>query len=137
MAQDIDDETSSGPAAPPDDPRVTHTFVERLAERLGLTATAKTVFGEPVHADGITVVPVAKVRCGFGGGKGPGSADNSRGGGGGGMQVHPLGYIELKDGQSQFKPIHDPMAWVPLVAVGGLAGMLLLRGINKLTRRPR
>jgi len=47
-------------------------FVIRLADRIGARVSVKTVFGEPVERDGITVIPVAKVRWGFGGGAGRG-----------------------------------------------------------------
>ncbi|HSS75824.1 MAG TPA: hypothetical protein VLV54_03680 [Thermoanaerobaculia bacterium] len=40
----------------------------RLAEKLGVTARAATVFGEAVERDGMTVIPVAKARRGLGGG---------------------------------------------------------------------
>ena len=41
-----------------------------MAEKLGAVAKAATVFGEPVERDGVTVIPVAKARWGFGGGAG-------------------------------------------------------------------
>jgi len=47
-------------------------FVVRMAERIGAKVNVKTVFGEPVERDGITVIPVAKVRWAFGGGAGRG-----------------------------------------------------------------
>jgi hypothetical protein len=37
-------------------------FVERMAERIGAKASVRAVFGEPIERDGITVVPVARVR---------------------------------------------------------------------------
>jgi uncharacterized spore protein YtfJ len=43
-------------------------FIEGMAEKLGAVARAATIFGEPVERDGITVIPVAKARWGFGGG---------------------------------------------------------------------
>ena len=46
------------------------SFVERVAEKMGVHATAKAVYAEPVEHDGVTVIPVAKVRWGFGGGSG-------------------------------------------------------------------
>ncbi len=62
------EEAPSSPSTPAD------RLVERLAERLGSTARATAVFGEPVECDGVTVIPVAKARWGFGGGDGqPGS----------------------------------------------------------------
>ena len=119
------------------------TFLERLAKRLGLNASAKAVFAEPVERDGVTVIPVAKVRWGFGGGSGSGrkfkkgdvSDQGQGGGGGGGVHVSPLGYIEIKEGEAEYKPIRDPAALVPLVAVGGIVGWILLRGLRKLIRK--
>jgi uncharacterized spore protein YtfJ len=119
------------------------SFVERLAKRLGLSASAKAVFADPVERDGVTVIPVAKVRWGFGGGSGSGrkfkkgdvSDTGQGGGGGGGVHVSPLGYIEMKDGEVEYKPIRDPAALVPLVAVGGIVGCILLRGLRKLIRK--
>jgi uncharacterized spore protein YtfJ len=37
---------------------------------VGSSAAVKAVFGEPVHATGTTVIPVAKVAYGFSGGFG-------------------------------------------------------------------
>ena len=70
----------------------------RIGERLGQTARAATVFAEPVERDGITVIPVAKARYGFGGGSG-----EDGGGGGGGVVVKPVGWIEVTDGASRFR----------------------------------
>lgn len=110
------------------------SFVERLAKRLGLNASAKAVFAEPVERDGVTVIPVAKVRWGFGGGSG--RKKNQEGtGGGGGIQVAPLGYIEIKDGEARYKPICDPTAMVPIVIVGGITGWVVLRALRQLFRR--
>jgi len=78
-------------------------FQERLS--------VKTVYGDPITANGVTVVPVARVGFGFGGGGGggsgtgpatpesgsetpPGGSGGGGGGGGGGM-VAPVGYIEM------------------------------------------
>src|SRR5450759_3168347 len=70
----------------------------RLAERLGATAAASAVFGTPVERDGVTVIPVARVRWGFGGG--------------GGVQAAPLGFIEVRDGGAQYRRVHDPLRLV-------------------------
>ena len=71
------------------------SFIGTKAEKLGAVARAATVFGEPVERDGITVIPVAKARWGFGGGAGQRKEEGGRGkqedgaGGGGGVQVSP------------------------------------------------
>jgi uncharacterized spore protein YtfJ len=110
------------------------SFLERIAEKLSVTASSKAVYGEPVEHEGVTIIPVAKVRYGFGGGSGKKSTKEGEGGGGG-LQASPMGYIEMKDGETQFRPIRDPMAFVPVVAAGGFVGWLLLRGLRKLIRR--
>jgi uncharacterized spore protein YtfJ len=109
------------------------SFVERLADKLGINANARSVYSEPVERDGMTIIPVAKVRWGFGGGAGKKGGKRGKGGGGG-VQVSPLGYIEIKDGETRYKPIRDPASMVPLVVAGGLSGWILLRALRKLIR---
>ena len=47
-------------------------ILEKLVDKVGGKASVKAVFGEPIVRGGKTVVPVAKIRWGFGGGGGPG-----------------------------------------------------------------
>lgn len=111
-----------------------NSLPERLAETLKTSAGAKMIYGEPVEHDGVTIIPVAKLRYGFGGGGG--KHNGEEGGGGGGAEiVQPAGYIELKDGSSKFHVIRDPMAFIPLVIAGGLTGLLLARGLYKMLRQ--
>lgn len=65
----------------------TSSIPERLAERIGARAGAAEIFGEPVVRDGVTVIPVARARWGFGGG---GSKREGKEGGGG-ASVAPAG----------------------------------------------
>jgi len=110
-----------------------NSLPERLAEAFKTSADAKMIYGEPIERDGVTIIPVAKLRYGFGGG---GRHDGEEGGGGGGgMIVNPAGYIELKNGSSRFRAIREPGAFVPLVIAGGLTGLLLARGLYKLLRQ--
>src|SRR5689334_20142565 len=56
-------------------------------------AGVKTVYSEPVTVDGRTIVPVARVRLGFGGGSGHnGRSKESEGGGG--FVARPVGFVE-------------------------------------------
>lgn len=114
-------------------------FVNTLAHRVGGFASAGAVYGEPVEQDGVTVVPVARVRWGFGGGGGTDSvddgADTEGGAGGAGMvSAHPTGFIELRDGEATFRPIKDPIAPVLLVLSAGVSAWLVLRGLKSLFR---
>ena len=58
-------------------------------------AGTKTVFGEPVTLEGKTILPVAKVRYGFGGGSGRKGGEQHGGGGGGGLVAKPVGVVEI------------------------------------------
>lgn len=99
-------------------------LLEGLAKRVGATARASSVFGEPVERDGVTVVPVARARWGFGGGCGTHDGEGGSGGGGGGI-VDPVGYIEIRGGSATFKPVRDPLKWAALIV--GAVGLALVR----------
>jgi uncharacterized spore protein YtfJ len=105
-------------------------LLERIAQTVGQNAQASTIFGKPVEHEGVTVVPVAKARFGFGGGGGSGTREEGEGsgrGGGGGVAVSPIGYIELREGTSEFKRIWTPRDVLPLFAAASLALIALRR----------
>jgi len=105
-------------------------FLVRLAESLGMNANAGAVFGSPIERDGVTVVPVARARYGFGGGGG--SREEQQGfGGGGGLIVSPVGYIELKAGGARFRPIRYPLLLGPLIASTGALTFVAARAIYR------
>lgn len=114
-------------------------FIGTMAEKLGAVARAATVFGEPVERDGITVIPVAKARWGFGGGagqrkdEGGGGKQEDGAGGGGGVQVTPVGFIEIKNSEANFRSIRTvSVSWI---IMGGIFSLFLLR--ETLKRRPK
>ena len=114
--------------------QVGSTLADELLQRIGQTvgdkAKAATVFGEPVVREGVTVIPVAKARFGFGGGGGAGGLggdEGSGGGGGGGALVSPVGYIEVCNGASRFRRISGPFDLLALVAGASLAALALRR----------
>ncbi len=93
----------------------TQTTLEELMKRFGKiqeSAGARTVFGEPVHVDGRTIIPVASVRYMYGFGMGQGSdkeqkATGGGGGGGGGVTVRPVAVLEVTSQGMGFKPVVD------------------------------
>jgi uncharacterized spore protein YtfJ len=112
-------------------------LLQKIGETLGTTATVKAVFGEPIHAHGKTVVPVAKVAYGFGGGFGSGKdrahaeREGEGGGGGGGVRAFPAGVLEITDNATRFVPFLD-LTWLGAAfAAGAVFGSLLF------TRRRR
>lgn len=117
------------------------TFIDNLMERVGGRASAHAVFGDPVERDGVTVIPVAKVRWMFGGGGGSGGEEDTyesgpgQGvGGGGAVSAAPLGYIEVRDGHATFHQVKDPAALWPLILAGAAGAWLVLRGLRALFR---
>jgi uncharacterized spore protein YtfJ len=101
--------------------------IQELLHSLVHQAGAKTVYGDPISADGRTVVPVARVRCGFGGGSGKKQGEQQGGGGGGGFIAKPVGFIEISGGGSRFVPIVDVPQIALTVAVGIFLGLMLSR----------
>ncbi|HUI79189.1 MAG TPA: spore germination protein GerW family protein [Bryobacteraceae bacterium] len=101
--------------------------IQELLHSLVHQAGAKTVFAEPVSADGRTVVPVAKVRCGFGGGSGKRDGQQQGGGGGGGFVARPVGFIEISGAGARWVPIVDLPSLAVAAAIGVFLGLLWSR----------
>ncbi len=95
----------------------------------------KAVFGEPVTADGRTIIPVAKIMYGFGGGGGmnrmgareenAAARGQEGGGGGGGVRAVPVGVVEVSGQGTHFIPISDRRKLVAAAAGGVFLGMIL------------
>ena len=110
------------------------SFLDTLAQRLGGTANAATIFGTPVERGDVTVIPVARAAYGFGGGSGTRSGDEGSGGGGG-VRVAPVGYIEIRPGVVLYRPIRDWALLIPALAAGGVMTVVAARGIARLLRQ--
>lgn len=108
----------------------TNHFVTKLADQFRGQANATTVYASPVERAGVTVIPVAKVGYCFAGGGGRASEEHGAAGGGA-MVASPLGYIELKNGGSRFRPIVNESIVAPLALGGGICAALLLRHLLK------
>jgi len=113
----------------------TAPLIEKLADRIGARATVKAAFGEPVVRGGLTVVPVARVVWGFGGGSGEDPTGAGGTGAGGGSMVRPIGYLEITDDTATFQPLRPAWADPALLLSSAFAGWLVLRGVRALVRR--
>jgi uncharacterized spore protein YtfJ len=109
-----------------------------VVDRLQTSAGVKTVFGDPVSAEGKTIIPVARVRYGFGAGGGsasrpgtePGNDDQQEdvgGGGGGGVEVTPVGFIEITPGETRYISFEERRRIVRTLVIGVLVALFLLR----------
>src|SRR5262245_15780908 len=69
-----------------------HELLQTLSDRIAASAKIKNVHGEPVTVGNRTVIPVARVTLGFGGGAGEekGAKEGHGGGGGGGVAAEAL-----------------------------------------------
>jgi uncharacterized spore protein YtfJ len=107
--------------------QIAATLAGELGEIMGRAARVDTVFGDPVTQDGLTVVPVARARWGFGGGRRLGGDGEARGGmgGGGGMRVDPVGIVVIRGDDAEFRPIKVEPRWgllLGLAAIGFVIG---------------
>jgi uncharacterized spore protein YtfJ len=91
--------------------------------------TVQRVYGDPVERDGVTVVPVARVRGGGGGGDKQGES-----GGGFGFAADPAGVYVIAGGTVRWEPAFDLNRAVVLGSANGLLALALL---HRLVRRRR
>jgi uncharacterized spore protein YtfJ len=129
----IDEARRAGDSTPAD------RLLERLAELVGAKASVQVVFGEPTTRGDLTVIPVARVRWGFGGGGGraetPPAGPASGSGGGGGVAADPIGYVEIGPEGAAFRPIREPYPSPVFVVALALAASIVLRALARVVGR--
>jgi hypothetical protein len=87
---------------------------------------ARLCYGEPVHVEGRTVIPVARVRAAGGMG---------RKGGGGRLDAVPVGFIEVSQAGARFEAIGSSGPGARGLVAGGAA--LTALAAAAVLRRPR
>lgn len=100
-----------------------HETLKSIGEKLQSAGNVKSVYGDPVIAGDRTVIPVARVRFGFG----AGGKTLAGGGGGGGMRADPAGMIEITPLGSTFIAFPDYRQMGMAFAAGIVIGMFLFR----------
>ena len=117
----------------------TDGLLERLAEMVGAKANVTTIFGDPIRQGDLTVVPVAKVRWGFGGGGGRSEAAPSGPaagtGGGGGVSADPVGYLEIGPTGATFRRISDAFPNPLFLLATAIATGIVIRSMARLLGR--
>jgi uncharacterized spore protein YtfJ len=89
---------------------------------------ARDVFGKPIEADGVTLVPVASVMGGGGGAESTAGNPGPEGGLGFGFMARPLGAFEIRDGKTRWRPVVD-VTTLTLAAL--LSGLVVARWVLK------
>ena len=91
-------------------------MLENTIAKIREMVDVNSVIGAPITTpDGVTIIPVSKVSVGFGGGgsdfvsKHPNKQDNPFGGGAGaGVNVTPIAFLIVKDGNVRMLPVAAP-----------------------------
>ena len=95
--------------------------------------TVKRVYGDPIQADGVTIIPAADVRGGGGGG---GDSQNN-GGGGFGLTARPVGAYVVRNGDLQWEPAVDATRLGVMGMLTAIVALIALRSIAKAIFRKR
>ncbi len=72
-----------------------------ITEKIGSMISTRTIIGEHITIEGMTIIPITKVTFGFGGGGGEGKNTGNEGtgaGGGGGACVQPIAFLVISKG---------------------------------------
>jgi len=121
-------------------------LLQTFKDSLLSNATVKSVYGDPVSLGDRTIVPVARVAYGFGGGFGsrlksgevpavpgdigPRGPGEEGGGGGGGVAAMPLGVVEVTPTRTRFIRFGEGRRLAAAAAIGLAAGIWFGRRRN-------
>ena len=97
-----------------------------VLDEVRASVEAKRVYADPVHEDGVTVVPAATVRGGGGGG----TDDEGQSGGGFGIAGSPTGAWVVKEGDVTWKPAVDVTKVIMLGELTAIVGLFAWRSVR-------
>lgn len=111
-------------------------FIERIAKGFSQNASVKYVYGDPIQTGNKTIIPVASIAYGFGGGFGQApkgkKPDNSSdigtkelpsgegAGGGGGLRTTLKGVYEITPESTRFIPANNTRSILTGIVIGFL-----------------
>ncbi|ANE50741.1 GerW family sporulation protein [Flavisolibacter tropicus] len=111
-------------------------FIEKIAKGFSQNASVKYVYGDPIQTGNKTIIPVASIAYGFGGGFGQApkgkKADNSSNigteplsagegaGGGGGLRTTLKGIYEITPESTRFIPANNTKSLLTGIVIGFL-----------------
>jgi uncharacterized spore protein YtfJ len=114
------------------------TILEELATKAEEALTVKRVFGEPYAKNGTTVIPVASVSGGFGGGSGGPVTTSETGeiipagtGGASVLRARPSGVYVVKGDDVKWLPAVDVNRMLMGMQIVAVIALLSLRSIMK------
>ena len=91
-------------------------MMDTTMEKIRKMVDVNTIVGEPIHAEGVTLIPISKVSMGFASGGSDFTtknqkpeADNSFGGGSGaGINIIPVAFLIVKGDSVKLLPVAQP-----------------------------
>jgi len=114
---------------------MTTTTVEKTIEEAQAAMTVKRAFGEPFQANGLTIVPTARVAGGAGGG---GDKNGDKGFGTGfGLFSQPMGVYVIDEHDAHWVPASTPNPFLTLLLTPIAAVRSLLFGRPAVPEKPR
>ena len=96
-----------------------HELLTNTMEHIRTMTDANTIVGQPIHTeDGVTLIPVSKVSLGFvsggtdftGKNQKPDAKNNFGGGSGAGVNIAPVAFLVVKNGNVRLLPVAPPPA---------------------------
>lgn len=106
--------------------------VQSVITQVRDTITVKRVYGEPYEAEGVTVIPAAKVLGGAGGGEGERPEAQEKGAGSGfGVVARPVGAYLIRGDQVSWRPAVDINRIILGAQVVAVVALLTIRTIVK------
>lgn len=112
------------------------TTVERLIEDAREAISVERVFGAPVEREGMTLIPVASVRGGSGGGGSEATEDAPSGSGMGfGLTARPIGAYRIQGGEVEWIPAADTTRVIVLAEIVAIVALLVIRSVARRRRR--
>ena len=119
-------------------PDAIYSGLRRFVDGVRDVLTIRTVYGEPIEAHGVTVIPVAQTYFGVGVGAGVGRAPSEAGtqqglggAGGAGGVVRPIGFIEITSSGARWVPMTRPWQRVTMGIVPPIVAMIVGRAVAR------
>ena len=89
--------------------------VEALIGGLESYASTKTMLGEPMHLNGLTILPIAEISVGVAAGASSTGESKNNGTGGAGVKVNPAALLIIKNGVARVVNLKEKDAGSKLI----------------------
>ncbi|HID11156.1 MAG TPA: hypothetical protein EYP17_07630 [Candidatus Latescibacteria bacterium] len=109
-----------------------------LMDKLSQIAQTRTVVGDAIQVEEVTLLPISKVSIGFGAGGGGEQAKHGGSGMGGGISIEPIAFVAIVKGKPHLLPLkkeREGMGWGRLLEMAPDLADKVLGAIERARRR--